>query len=54
MSHLFVIATKLYRPPSFILTDPSVTVVEGETAILPCLATGYPSPGISWSRQGNA
>lgn len=41
-------------PPSIEDDVISVTAVKMESVVLPCHATGRPTPSISWSRGGTA
>lgn len=38
-------------PPVVVAATPSVTVVEGKTALLRCNVTGIPVPTLTWSRK---
>lgn len=40
-----------YKLPSFLSPKDPVRVVQGENAIIECLATGVPLPTISWQRK---
>ncbi|XP_063605613.1 protogenin B-like [Penaeus indicus] len=42
-----------YKLPSFLSPKDPVRVVQGENAIIECLATGVPLPTISWQRKLN-
>ena len=52
--HMYTLAPFFFPvAPDITIAEPSVTVIEGGTAALTCLATGDPVPVQTWSRNGN-
>lgn len=44
----------VYKEPTIVVGPENLTLTVHQTAILECVATGYPQPIVSWSRLGKS
>lgn len=44
--------SSVYKEPTILVGPENLTLTVHQTAILECIATGYPRPIVSWSRLG--
>lgn len=44
--------SSVYKEPMILVGPENLTLTVHQTAILECVATGYPRPIVSWSRLG--
>lgn len=44
--------SSVYKEPVILVGPENLTLTVHQTAILECVATGYPRPIVSWSRLG--
>lgn len=44
--------SSVYKEPMIVVGPENLTLTVHQTAILECVATGYPRPIVSWSRLG--
>lgn len=44
--------SSVYKEPTILVGPENLTLTVHQTAILECVATGYPRPIVSWSRLG--